>query len=159
MLFRLMEKQNSGYNLQQLWYHIRVFQKDSSVAYRKQQRNIKVKSSKHGKNTSKVEITNISEHGFWIFCRERKYFLPFEQFPWFKNATIQQISDLRLLHGQHLYWPELDVDLSFNIIENPEKYKLIAKQRNISRRHHYKGRSSPILRISILFVPLSGCHP
>ena len=78
-------------------------------------------------NTSKPEITNISEHGFWIFFNDKEYFLAFEQFPWFKNATIQQISDLRLLHGRHLYWPELDVDLSFNIIENPEKYNLIAK--------------------------------
>jgi hypothetical protein len=53
--------------------------------------------------------------------------LPFEQFPWFKNATVRQISDIQLLHGEHLYWPTLDVDLSFNIVEHPEKYKLIAK--------------------------------
>jgi hypothetical protein len=86
-----------------------------------------VKSSKRGKLTSKPEITNISKHGFWIFLNDKEYFLPFEQFPWFKNASIRQISDIRLLHKTHLYWPSLDVDLSFNIIEHPEKYKLIAK--------------------------------
>ena len=86
-----------------------------------------MKSSRHGKSTSKPEIANVSEHGFWIFFKGSEYFLPFEQFPWFKNATVRQISDIQLLHGGHLYWPTLDVDLSFNIVEHPEKYKLIAK--------------------------------
>jgi len=73
------------------------------------------------------EVTNISEHGFWIFFKGREYFLAFEHFPWFRNATVRQISDIQLLHHGHLYWPSLDVDLSFDIIEQPEKYKLIAK--------------------------------
>jgi hypothetical protein len=73
------------------------------------------------------EITNISEHGFWIFFNGKEYFLAFEHFPWFRNATVRQISDIQLLHHEHLYWPILDVDLSLNIIEHPEKYKLIAK--------------------------------
>ncbi len=86
-----------------------------------------MKSSRHGKSTLKPEITNISEHGFWLFLKGSEYFLPFEQFPWFKSATVRQISDVQLLHREHLYWPSLDVDLSLNIIEHPEKYKLIAK--------------------------------
>ena len=86
-----------------------------------------MKSSKRGVATSKPEITNISEHGFWMFFGDKEYFLPFEKFPWFRNATVRQISDIQLLHNTHLYWPSLDVDLSFNIIENPEKYKMIAK--------------------------------
>jgi len=86
-----------------------------------------VKSSKRGTATLKPEITNISEHGFWMFFNGKEYFLPFEKFPWFKNATVRQISDIQLLHSTHLYWPGLDIDLTFNIIENPEKYKLVAK--------------------------------
>ena len=86
-----------------------------------------MKSLKRGKSILRPEITNISEHGFWIFFEDKEYFLPFEQFPWFKNATVQQISDVELWHNEHLYWPSLDVDLSFNIIEHPEKYNLIAK--------------------------------
>ncbi|MEA3226600.1 MAG: DUF2442 domain-containing protein [Planctomycetota bacterium] len=86
-----------------------------------------MKSSKHDKNTLKPEITNISEHGFWIFFATREYFLPFEKFPWFRNATVEQISDIQLWHNKHLHWPSLDVDLSFSIIEHPENYKLVAK--------------------------------
>jgi hypothetical protein len=87
-----------------------------------------VKSLKHGKNTSKPEVANVSEHGFWILVDGREYFLPFEKFPWFRKATIEQISKIELLHAGHLYWPQLDVDLSLNIIEHPEKYQLVAKQ-------------------------------
>jgi len=73
------------------------------------------------------EVTNISQHGFWILLEGKEYFLPFEQFPWFKQASIAQITKLQFLHGTHLYWPDLDVDLSLAIIENPEKYKLVSK--------------------------------
>jgi hypothetical protein len=85
-----------------------------------------VKSLKRGKSTSRPEIVNISEHGFWILVKRREYFLPFEQFPWFRQASVDQISNVELLHGSHLYWPRLDVDLSLNIIEHPQKYKLVA---------------------------------
>ena len=85
-----------------------------------------MKSLKRGKNTSKPEITNISQHGFWILLRGKEYFLPFEKFPWFKKATVVDLTNIQLLHKTHFYWPSLDVDLSTNIIENPEKYKLIA---------------------------------
>jgi hypothetical protein len=34
---------------------------------------------------------------------------------------------VELWHDKHLYWPSLDVDLSFGIIEHPEKYKLVCR--------------------------------
>lgn len=86
-----------------------------------------MKSLKHGKSTLKPEITNVSQHGFWIFLEGKEYFLPFDKFPWFKKAGISDLTRVELLHKTHLYWPKLDVDLSINIIENPEKYKLIAR--------------------------------
>lgn len=82
---------------------------------------------KNGKNTLKAEITNISEYGFWILLSGKEYFLPFEKYPWFKNAKISSITNLIILHGHHLYWPELDVDLTTEILEKPENYPLISK--------------------------------
>lgn len=90
-------------------------------------RYIKVKSLKRGKNISKPEVVSVSEHGFWFFWREQEYFLPFDDFPWFKDATISQISNIEISGGTHLYWPALDVDLSLSIIKAPEKYRLISK--------------------------------
>lgn len=86
-----------------------------------------MKSLKNGKNILKPEITNISEHGFWIYLKGREYFLPFNEYPWFKDAKISSITDVVLLHGHHLYWPKLDVDLNTEILEHPEKYPLTYK--------------------------------
>ena len=86
-----------------------------------------MKLLKNGKNISKPEITNISEHGFWIYIRAKEYFLSFKEYPWFKDAKISSITDVELMHGHHLYWPKLDVDLTTEILENPEKYPLTYK--------------------------------
>ena len=64
--------------------------------------------------TSAAEVTNISKHGFWMLIDGRELFVAFEEFPWFKQATVETI--LRLEHPTpgHLYWPELDVDLALD---------------------------------------------
>ena len=85
-----------------------------------------------GKNISEIEISNISSHGFWLFVIDKEYFLPYGQFPWFKDATIIQICDVRLLHGHHLFWPQLDVDLELSSVKNPKKYPLISNFEQVS---------------------------
>jgi hypothetical protein len=86
-----------------------------------------MKSLKRGKNTSNLEVTNISAHGFWLFCNEKEHFLDYIHFPWFKKATVEKICNVQISHGTHLYWPDLDVDLSFDIIENPDRYPSMSK--------------------------------
>lgn len=84
-------------------------------------------SSPHGNSTSEIEVTNISGHGIWLYVRGTEHFLPYEQYPWFKEKTISQISNVEEPRPGHYYWPELDVDLSESILLNPEKYPLQAK--------------------------------
>lgn len=84
-----------------------------------------MKSAQHGGNISPVEVTNISEHGFWILLSgEEELFLPFSEFPWFKDASVAKICDVELLHSHHLHWPSLDIDLSVNSVRDPEKFPL-----------------------------------
>ena len=85
-----------------------------------------MKSAAHGTPISAVEVTNVSEHGFWLLLEQKEYFLPFEEFPWFKDSTIGQICNVELPSKHHLYWPSLDVDLAVESIEQPEKYPLIS---------------------------------
>lgn len=84
-----------------------------------------MKLLKNEENTLKPEITNISEHGFWIFINGKEYFMPFEKYPWFKDAKISSIINIKLYHNHHLYWPDLDVDLSIEILNNPDNYPLV----------------------------------
>jgi hypothetical protein len=83
-----------------------------------------MKSKVRGKNTSQVEVSNIDVHGFWLYVEDKEYFLPFEEYPWFKNAKVKEILNVKLLHGCHLYWPDLDVDLELSCITSPDKYPL-----------------------------------
>ena len=69
----------------------------------------------------------MSAHGFWLFIEQRELFVPFHDFPWFKDASIGAITRLELLSPHHLYWPELDVDLAVASIEHPERFPLVSK--------------------------------
>ena len=80
-----------------------------------------------GTVTSEVEVTNISKHGFWILIDERELFLPFDEFPWFEQAPVGAILEVERPNAHHLYWPKIDVDLTVDSIEHPDKYPLTAR--------------------------------
>src|SRR5437867_7718475 len=87
------------------------------------------KSALIGKSISDVEFTNESRHGFWVLVGGRELFLPFKQFPWFKDAPVAQLLNVALPHPTHVYWPDLDVDLSIESIEFPERFPLVSRTR------------------------------
>ena len=74
-----------------------------------------------------VTVTHISEHGFRLLLGEEELLLSFEHFPWFKSATVQQISNVERPSPEHLYWPNLDVDLAVESIRHPEAFPLISR--------------------------------
>lgn len=86
-----------------------------------------MRSEHIGTDTSGVEILNLSPHGFWLMVGDREYFLAFDQFPWFRKANLDQLFEVKLFHGTHVYWPRLDVDLDLERIEHPDRYPLIAR--------------------------------
>ncbi len=86
---------------------------------------MRTKSKKRGKRTSDVEVTNVSKNGLWLLLNGVEHFLPFEAFPWFRDATIAQIVAVELPSPHHLHWPSLDVDLAVESIQHPEKYPLV----------------------------------
>ena len=63
-----------------------------------------MKSSALGKSTSQAEVIGISKFGLWMFVRGKEYFLSFDSYPWFKDAKISEIYNVKLLHNIHLYW-------------------------------------------------------
>ena len=79
-----------------------------------------------GITTSAAEVTNISKHGFWLLLAGEELLVPFDQFPWFRKATIEQVSDVEWPSPDHLYWPGLDIDLSVQSIRNPAAFPLVS---------------------------------
>jgi hypothetical protein len=88
-----------------------------------------MKSAQRGKNTSAVEVTNVSENGFWLLLDGDELFVAFKQFPWFKDASIGQLLNVSLPAPHHLYWPDLDVDLAVESLTAPELYPLVSRVR------------------------------
>ncbi len=86
-----------------------------------------MKSKELGTPISEVEVTNISKHGFWVLIGEEELFLSFQDFPWFEAASVSAILNVELQGSQHLYWPDLDIDLTVDSIKHPEKYPLMSK--------------------------------
>ena len=83
-----------------------------------------MKSHALGQSTSTVEILNVSPHGLWLWVRGGEFLLPYEDYPWFRDAKISEVYNVQLLRGNHLYWPDLDVDLELESLERPEQYPL-----------------------------------
>jgi hypothetical protein len=85
------------------------------------------RSEMPGTATSAPEVTNIEKHGFWILLDDRELFLAYADFPWFLDAPIRQILEVEQPHPGHLRWPRLDIDLTVDSIEHPERYPLKAR--------------------------------
>jgi Protein of unknown function (DUF2442) len=81
-----------------------------------------------GTITSAPEVTHVSRHGFWLLLGDEELLVPFEHFPWFRKATIEQLSQLEWPTPDHLHWPLLDADLSVQSIRDPSAFPLLSKQ-------------------------------
>ncbi len=101
-----------------------------------------MKLLKNGKYIS-VSVENITPLGIWLYVKEKEFFLSYKDYPYFKDQTLNSIQNVHLLHGYHLYWPELDVDLEIDNLVNPEKYPLRFKSKK-SLRSHSKERRIPV---------------
>ena len=77
-----------------------------------------------GANTSEVEVTNISNHGIWLLAGDKELFMSYDDFPWFKDAPVGKIFNVKELSPDHFHWPDLDVDLGIESIEHPERFPL-----------------------------------
>ncbi len=82
-----------------------------------------MRSPGRGKGTS-ISVENITPFGIWLFVSGKEYFLSYEDYPYFRDQTLSAIQNVQLLHGYHLHWRQLDVDLEIDNLEHPEKYPL-----------------------------------
>lgn len=85
-----------------------------------------MKSNTLGTITS-VEVTNISGHGVWLLAGEQELFMSYEDFPWFKDVPVGKVLNVEEPKPGHFYWPDLDVDLTAEILAQPERFPLKSK--------------------------------
>ena len=78
--------------------------------------------------------------GIAVVVNGKEYFLRFTDFPWFEYCNVAELRDITS-DRWGVYWKSLDIDLSIESIENPERFPekisvdawLKARQRNAAR--------------------------
>ena len=78
--------------------------------------------------------------GIAVIVNGKEYFLRFTDFPWFEYCNTAELRDVTS-DRWGVYWKSLDIDLSIESIENPERFPekisvdawLKARQRNAAR--------------------------
>ena len=81
-----------------------------------------------GSATSEAEVSLVSRHGIWVLVEEGEYFLPSDEFPWFQSGPVAAVLNVKRLSEDHLYWPDLDVDLSIASIRDPQRFPLVSRE-------------------------------
>ena len=81
-------------------------------------------SDQPGVATSQGQVTDVIVTGFWLLVDDQEYFVPFEDYPVFGEATVAQIYNLQRLSPTQFRWPELDADIEFEALEHPEQFPL-----------------------------------
>lgn len=75
-------------------------------------------------HSKEVEVTNISPFGFWLLSRDKEYFVSFEDYPVFADASILDIATVRTDVLGNFHWPALDADIEVDALETPDEYPL-----------------------------------
>ena len=79
-----------------------------------------------GKNTFPIEVTHVSTYGVWLLLVTASCSCPMKTFRGSKTCRWKNSKCTKTAPG-HFYWPDLDVDLSEEIIAHPERFPLKAK--------------------------------
>jgi hypothetical protein len=87
-----------------------------------------------------VEVTHVSAEGFWVSYLGRERLLSFEEFPWFLRAAIDELLNVEAPHAGHLHWPDLDVDLTIDSIDHPERFPAVSRMDRGNTRPRAKRR-------------------
>jgi len=77
-----------------------------------------------GTATLTSQITNIEIDGFWLLVQDREFFVPFDRYPAFRQATLEQIFDFKQVYDD-FHWPGLDIDIELDALRHPERFPLI----------------------------------
>lgn len=61
---------------------------------------------------SRVGVTFISTHGFWLLTASSELFVSFLDFPQFRSVSSSKLKHVAQLHPGILHWPDLKIEIS-----------------------------------------------
>ena len=82
-------------------------------------------------NSTLADVLMINDRGIMISVQGQDYFLSYNRVPWMKDATINEVLDVRMSGNNAIEWPKLDVDLEVESLRHPERYPLLIKRNEV----------------------------
>ena len=84
-------------------------------------------------NTSptSVDVLMINDRGVMLSVLGQDYFLSYNRVPWMKDATINEVLNVRMSGQNAIEWPKLEVDLEVDSLRHPERYPLLIKRNEL----------------------------
>jgi hypothetical protein len=73
------------------------------------------------------EITRIDRQGFWLLVDDREYYVPFDDYPAFRQATLAGIFAFQQQSPTQFHWPGLDIDIELDALAHPDRFPLVFK--------------------------------
>ena len=73
---------------------------------------------------SHAEVTMINARGILIYVKEKEYYLPYDRFPWFKDAKVSDVLAVSMPDSESLRWEAMDIDLELDSLVHPERYPI-----------------------------------
>jgi len=93
-----------------------------------------------------VRISEITTEGFWVHTHNNDYYLTRKRYPWFKDATDEEIRDVVFIlaednddHGDMLLWRTIGIDFDMESIVRPELIYNAILVRCVKRRDLFVG--------------------
>jgi hypothetical protein len=86
-----------------------------------------MRSARPGKRTSIVEVIKVSPKGVWLLIDREELFASYRDFPWFRDATIDQIRQVKRPSPSDLHWSALDVDVVVESLRHPRRDPLLSQ--------------------------------
>ena len=78
-----------------------------------------------------ADVLMINDRGIMLSVQGEDYFLSYNRVPWMRDATINEVLDVRMSGKNAIEWPKLDVDLEVDSLRHPERYPLIIKRNEL----------------------------
>ncbi len=88
-------------------------------------------SLKSNTNSTLADVLMINDRGIMISVLGQDYFLSYNRVPWMRDATINEVLDIRMSGKNAIEWPKLDVDLEIESLRHPERYPLLIKRNEL----------------------------
>ena len=75
-----------------------------------------------------ANVLLINDQGILLSVIGQTYFLPYNRVPWMRDASINQVMNVRMCGRNAIEWPALDVDLEIDSLRHPERYPLVIRR-------------------------------